>query len=103
MVLIFVRLLEVRSMVGLAFLVLVVMALVDIAFWWVMRIRLMRIDSARDRIEWLSFRTGDEVLDTYEALFPRSPLPGYCRFVFWAFIVCAGVILPAMYVLKAFG
>jgi hypothetical protein len=46
-------------MVAVAFLALVILALVNIAFWWVMRIRLMRMDSARDRIEWLSFRSGD--------------------------------------------
>ena len=33
-----------------AFLALVIMALVSIAFWWVMRIRLVTMDSARDRI-----------------------------------------------------
>ena len=65
-------------MVGVAFLALVILALVNIAFWWVMRIRLMRMDSARDRIEWLSFRSGDDVLDTYAALFPHSVLPRYC-------------------------
>lgn len=33
-------------MVAVAFLALVVLALVNIAFWWVMRIRLMRMNSA---------------------------------------------------------
>jgi hypothetical protein len=33
-------------MVAVAFLALVILALVNIAFWWVMRIRLMRMDSA---------------------------------------------------------
>jgi hypothetical protein len=31
-------------MVAVAFLALVIMALVSIAFWWVMRIRLVRMD-----------------------------------------------------------
>jgi len=57
-------------MVAVAFLALVALAVVNIAFWWVMRIRLVRMDSAKDRIEWLSFRSGDDVLDTYAALFP---------------------------------
>jgi hypothetical protein len=90
-------------MVAVAFLALVIMALVSIAFWWVMRIRLMRMDSARDRIEWLSFRSGDDVLDTYAALFPHSMLPRYCRFVFWTGIVSAAVVLCAVTMLKAFG
>jgi hypothetical protein len=89
-------------MVAIAFLALVILALVNIAFWWVMRIRLMRVDSARDRIEWLSFRSGDNVLDRYAALFPRSVLPRYCRFAFWAVIVSAAIVLCAMTLLKAF-
>jgi hypothetical protein len=90
-------------MVAVAFLALVIMALVNIAFWWAMRIRLMRMDSARDRIEWLSFRTGDDVLETYAALFPHSVLPRYCRFAFWTAIVCAVILVCAMTMLKAFG
>lgn len=90
-------------MVAVAFVVLVILALVNIAFWWAMRIRLMRIDSAKDRIEWLSFRSGDDVLDTYAALFPRSVLPRYCRVAFWTVIVSAAIVLCAMTMLRAFG
>ena len=90
-------------MVGVAFLALVILALVNIAVWWVMRIRLMRMDSARDRIEWLSFRSGDDVLDTYAALFPHSVLPRYCRFAFWTVIVSAAIVTCAITMLKAFG
>jgi len=90
-------------MVGVAFLALVILALVNIAFWLVMRIRLMRADSARDRIEWLSFRTGDDVLDTYAALFPHSALPRYCQFAFWAVVLSAAIVLCTMTMLKAFG
>ena len=90
-------------MVAVAFWALVIMALVNIAFWWAMRIRLMRMDSARDRIEWLSFRTGDDVLDTYAALFPHSVLPRYCRFAVWTGIVCGVILVCAMTILKTFG
>jgi hypothetical protein len=90
-------------MVAVAFVALVILALVNIAFWWAMRIRLMRMDSAKDRIEWLSFRSGDDVLETYEALFPRSVLPRYCRFAFWTVIVSAAIVLCTMTMLKAFG
>jgi len=90
-------------MVAVAFLALVILALVNIACWWVMRIRLMRMDPASDRIEWLSFRGGDDVLETYAALFPHSVLPRCCRFAFWTAIVSAAIVLCAMTALKAFG
>ena len=90
-------------MVAVAFVALVILALVNIAFWWAMRIRLMTMDSAKDKIESLSFRGGDDVLDTYAALFPRSVLPRYCRVAFWTVIVSAAIVLCAMTMLKAFG
>jgi hypothetical protein len=90
-------------MVAIAFSALAVMALISGAFYWAMRISLMRLDSARDRIEWLSFRSGDDVVDTYEALFPRSMLPRFCRFSFWSLIICGVVGLCAIAMLKAFG
>jgi hypothetical protein len=79
------------------------MALVNIAFWWAMRIRLVRMDPARERIEWLGLRTGDDVLNSYAALFPHSVLPRYCRFVFWTIAVSAAIALCAIAVMKAFG
>jgi hypothetical protein len=90
-------------MIAVAFAGLAMIALVSTAFYLVMRIRLMRVDSARDRIEWLSFRSGDEVLSTYQALFPRSVLPSFCRFAFWAFIICAAVCLCAIVLLNTLG
>jgi hypothetical protein len=44
----------------------------------------------------LSFRGSTEVLDTYQALFPRSVLPRFCRFAFWTAVFCAAVILCAV-------
>ena len=82
---------------------MVILALVSSVFYFVMRIRLMRADSARDRIEWLSFRSSDDVLNTYAALFPRSVLPRFCRFVFWTLIASAAVGLCAVLVLKTSG
>ena len=90
-------------MVAVAFSALVMLALISIVFHWTMRVRLMKVDSSRNRIEWLSFRGGDDVLQTYEALFPRSVLPRFCRFVFWAGIVSGVVGLCAMVILKAAG
>jgi hypothetical protein len=88
-------------MAAVAFLAIVILALVNIAFWWVMRVRLMMMDSARDRIEWLSFRSGDDVLDAYASLFPQSVLPRFCRLAFWTVIVSAAVVLCAIALLKA--
>jgi len=90
-------------MIAVAFSAIVILALGNIVFWWVMRIRLMRMDSARERIEWLSFRSGDDVLDTYAALFPDSVLPRYCRFAFWTAIVIGAVGLCAVVTLKVSG
>lgn len=83
-------------MFGLLFSVLVIIALLSTAFHTAMRIRLMRMDAARDRIEWLSFRGSTEVMDTYQAFFPRSVLPRFCRFAFWTFIFCASLALCAI-------
>ena len=83
-------------MFGLLFSVLGIIALLSAAFHIAMRIRLMRMDAARDRIEWLSFRGSTEVMDTYQALFPRSVLPRFCRFAFWTVIFCAAVVLCAI-------
>jgi hypothetical protein len=83
-------------MFGLLFSVLGIITLLSTAFHIAMRIRLMRMDAARDRIEWLSFRGSTEVMDTYQTLFPRSVLPRFCRFAFWTFIFCAAVVLCAI-------
>ncbi|MBI3478692.1 MAG: hypothetical protein HY010_23435 [Acidobacteria bacterium] len=90
-------------MVAFAFSALVMLAIVSIVFHWAMRVQLMKGDSSRNRIEWLSFRGGNDVLQTYEALFPRSVLPRFCRLVFWTGIVSGVVGLCAMVILKAAG
>ena len=87
-------------MFGLMFSVLVIIGLLSTAFHIAMRIRLLRMDAARHKIEWLSFRGSTEVMDTYQALFPRSVLPRFCRFAFWSFIFFAAVVLCAI-VLKS--
>jgi hypothetical protein len=75
---------------------IVMLALLSSGVYWAMRVRLMKLDSARDRIEWLSFRSSDEVLSTYQAMFPQSLLPRFCRFIFWTVIICAAVGLCAI-------
>ena len=90
-------------MFAIAFSAMVILALVSIVVHWTMRIRLMRLDSTKDRIEWLSFHGGDDVLNTYETLFPRSVLPRFCHLVFWTAIVIAAVGLCAVVILKVSG
>jgi hypothetical protein len=90
-------------MVAIAFYAMVILGLVSMVAHWTMRVRLMRMDSSRDRIEWLSFRGGDDVLNTYESLFPRSVLPRFCRFVFWTVIVIAAVGLCTIVILQVSG
>jgi hypothetical protein len=90
-------------MLAVVFSALVLLALVSSASYWTMRIRLMRADSARDRTEWLSFRSGDDVLRTYEEVFPRSRLPRFGRLVFWMLIVTAAVFLCTIIILKLIG
>jgi hypothetical protein len=77
-----------------------ILAFVSGTFYFVMRIRLRRMDSARTRIEWVSLRSGGDVLGTYEALFPRSVLPCFCRFVFWTVVVIGAVGLSFIVTLK---
>lgn len=81
---------------------MVILALVSGASYFAMRIRLMRVDSATDRIESLSLHSAD-VLDTYEALFPRSVLPRFCRFVFWTVFVIGAVGVCFIITLKLLG
>ena len=88
------------TIVATAFCMLLLMGLVSNSLYFAMRIRLMRMDSARDRIEWLSLRGSDTVLETYEALFPQSVLPRFCRLTFWMFILCGAFGLCAVVLLK---
>ena len=41
-------------MFAIAFSAMVILALVSIVVHWTMRIRLMRLDSTKDRIEWFT-------------------------------------------------
>jgi len=91
------------TVVSAVFITMVILALVSGGFYFAMRIRLMRVDSARDRIEWLSFRSSDDVLNAYEALFPRSVLPRFCRFVFWMVIIIGAAGLCGTIAVKLLG
>lgn len=88
------------AMFGLLFLALVIIGLVSNVLHMTMRLRPLRIDPARDRIEWLSFRSWNEVVETYQEPFPQSALPRFCRVAFWAFIALAA-IAPFAIILKS--
>jgi len=87
-------------MFAIAFSTLVLMALLGIAYNIAIRIRLMKHDTARDRVAWLS-RGSAEVWDAYEALFPGSFIPRYLRFVFWTVIVGAALVLVGSILMKS--
>jgi hypothetical protein len=85
-------------MFSVFFSILLVVALLSIFGEIVMRVRLTR-SASRDKIAWWR-RGGDEVVATYEEVFPDSRLPFFTRFVFWLFVSCAGVLVLSMLLLK---
>jgi len=86
-------------MFSVFFFILVLVALLSIFAELVMRVRLTR-RAARDKIAWWR-RGGDEVVATYEEVFPDSRLPLFTRFVFWLLVSCAGVLALSMLLLKS--
>ena len=90
-------------MVAVVFSAILVLGFVSLVMHWAMRIRLLRLDSGRDRTEWLSFRSGDDVLSTYEDLFPESMMPRFCRFVFWTAVAVGAAGLGTILILKTSG
>jgi hypothetical protein len=85
------------DVVGILFAILVVMALLSICGEIVMRVRLTKRDTSRDKLAWWR-RGGDEVTAAYEELFPHTPIPILRRFVFWlvlasAVVICVAIVL----------
>ncbi len=81
-------------MIGVAFSILVIIALLSICGEIVMRVRLAK-RAAHDKMAWWR-RGGDQVTATYEEVFPSSLLPVFRRFVFWFVLLLASVILLAI-------
>jgi len=81
-------------MFGVFFSLLVVVALLSIFGEIVMRVRLTK-RASRDKIAWWR-RGGDEIVATYEEVFPDSRLPLFRRFIFWLVVACAGALLFSM-------
>jgi len=79
-------------MFGIFFSILVLVGLLSICGEIVMRVRLTRNETSRDKLGWWR-RGGDEVAATYEGLFPRSRRPLFRRFAFWLFLVWSAVML----------
>jgi hypothetical protein len=83
-------------MFGVFFLLLVAAAVLSICGELVMRVRLTRQETARDKLAWWR-RGGDEVASTYAELFPRSYIPAFRRVVFWCFLACcAGIVIAIL-------
>ena len=78
-------------MLGVLFSVLVIVALLTGCSEIVMRIRLTKRASC-DKIAWWR-RGGDEVVASYEEIFPDSRLPLLRRFAFWLVVAFAAVVL----------
>lgn len=87
-------------MFAVFFSIIVIAALLSILSEIVMRVRITRMEAARDRLTWWR-RGGDEVAATYGELFPRSPLPFFRRVVFWLIVACAGALLVSIGLLKS--
>ncbi len=82
-------------MFAIAFSILVLLSLLSIYSNVVMRIRLCKRESSRDKLVW--WRLGSsEVTNTYEELFPSSYLPLFSQFAFWLLLVLAVVGLAAI-------
>jgi hypothetical protein len=79
-------------MFDIFFSILVVIGLLSICGEIVMRVRLTRVETSRNKLVWWR-RGGDEVTATYEELFPRSRLPFFRRFALWLFLGCSAVML----------
>jgi hypothetical protein len=78
-------------MFGIFFSILVAVALLSFFGEIVMRVRLTRRETSRDKLAW--WRRGDEVAATYEEVFPHSRIPLFRRFVFWFFVLLSGVLV----------
>ena len=78
-------------MFGIVFSIVVIVALLSICGEIIMRVRLTR-RASRDKIAWWR-RGGDEVVASYEEIFPSSRLPLFRRFSIWLFAAFTAVVL----------
>ena len=81
-----------RNMFAIFFTILVVMALLSICGEVVMRVRLTGREPSRDKLVWWR-RGGDEVADVYQEIYPTSRIPIFRKFVFWAVLASALILL----------
>lgn len=77
---------------GVLFSIFVVVALLSIFGEIVMRARLTKRETGRDKLAWWR-RGGDEITATYGELFPHSLLPLFRSLVFWLFVACCAALL----------
>lgn len=81
-------------MFAIFFSILVLMAILSICSNIVMRVRLTKAESSRDKLVWWR-RGSDEVTAMYEELFPGSYTPMFSQFAFWLILASALVVLIA--------
>lgn len=79
------------SMFSVIFSILLIVALLSICGEIIMRVRLTR-RASHDKIAWWR-RCSDEVVASYEEIFPDSRLPLLRRFAFWLVVAFAAVVL----------
>jgi hypothetical protein len=76
------------------FSILVLIGILSIVSNVVIRLRLTRRESSRDKLVWWR-RSSDEVNGIYAEVFPGSYLPRFSQFGFWLVLAAAVVILGA--------
>jgi len=79
---------------AIVFSLLLVTALFSIYSNFVMRFRLTKRESSRDKLVWWRV-SSDKVGEMYQELFPKSFLPLSGQFTFWLLIAVAFVVLFA--------
>jgi hypothetical protein len=86
-------------MFGICFSILVIMALLSLCGEMVMRVRLTRRESSRDKLVWWR-AGGDAVTAAYEEIFPGTRLPILRRFAFWLVIASALVLIMKVWLVR---
>jgi len=85
-------------MFGVFFAILLIVALFIICTEVIMRVRLSKSESSKNRLLWWG-RGGDEVDSAFEEVFPHTLLSRARRYAFWLFVVCCLALL-ASFMLK---
>jgi hypothetical protein len=80
------------KMFAILFSILVLVAILSACSNIVIRVRLTKVESSRDKLVWWR-RSSDEAGKTYRQLFPGSYLPQFIQATFWIILAAAAVTL----------